>query len=256
MPVYIKNNNNWNSLANVYTKHQGNWHLVDKIYIKNTSTWELAWEADANITTFEYPGDYEYTVPPGVYNLNVIYPTTSTLVVTTVTNVLPGEKIPVTIGGFGSSSTFGTSVVAPIFDTQVISFSGEVGGQLVVEFSVSTPTGVAYVSGSSIPNPDHTAGAAAVGAYWSVRTENGGTYSSNVTMTPVPNSVLLNDATISYTYYNGRIPSHAPSSISKNGDYNTVSIYTDDVAPVGAAVYAWTLNLQQVVPFIVKPTGP
>jgi hypothetical protein len=253
--IYIRDAGNWHQLDNMYVKNNGNWHAVSNVYTKYDGNWHLTWSPEIETTSFLTPGTHQYTVPAGVYNLNVTYPTPATLVTTTVTNVWPGQVIPVNIGTLGSTSSF-LSVTAPAFETQVVSWAGPIDIILTTTISVATPTGVTYTYNglnSGVLSP----GATAAGARYDVLAQSDhGDLTANLSLTPVPNSVLIGSNTKAFfSAYSGPTDQESISEVTlENNMYVVTTTVIDDHN--NERSFSYTLKLQQVSGMIISPTGP
>ena len=147
---YIHDNGSWHQLLNLYTHYSGSWHSIQNVYVKDNGGWHLAWAPGNNTTVFNTPGIQYYTVPPGVYNLLGSYQTPNGIFTGTIYDVQPGQVIGLNIGNYGTTSSVtvnATTYILPAFDVPVLQFDGNVDSNLVVEFSVATPTGRAYRGG-------------------------------------------------------------------------------------------------------------
>lgn len=72
MPFYVKNNGSWNIVEAPYVKNGGIWTPVTQGYVKDNGQWKLFYGIESNNTTsYNSAGSYSYTVPEGVYLIQV-----------------------------------------------------------------------------------------------------------------------------------------------------------------------------------------
>jgi len=180
--------------------------------------------------------------------LTVKYPTTSGIASTTYATT-PGANITVTIGDYGSGSSFGT-LNAPAFTKQVFAFSGNVDH--IDYFSITAGSASGGAISSSGGAYQHQVDAASVGITLSEYNEgyHGDLY-SDITVWSVPNSALVNSTRIYGTYNSGRyqyeLVQQQPSA--SNGFTYIVSPYDPGRSE---GYYNYNIYLQQQVSMTVS----
>lgn len=72
MPFYVKDNGSWNIIEAPYVKDGDIWKPITQGYIKDSDQWKLFYGISANQTdSYNSAGSYTYTVPEGVYLIQV-----------------------------------------------------------------------------------------------------------------------------------------------------------------------------------------
>jgi hypothetical protein len=244
--TYIKDSGVQRLLQRPFAKVSGAWQPIKKIWAKDAGTWRQVF-GNTGTETFSTVGTISWTAPPGVYSVNVTYPTTTGMV-TTSTEVIPGTSYNVTIGNFGVASSFG-SIIAPVFDIRVFEYSGNVDIEDVFSIKLGSPTGTSFSSTGR--QATHEASATANGINLDEYGEgNHGDLTSSIVVRTVPNSVLISDTTIYYAYTSGRyqydVRRQYPSSAN-----NYTMIVTPNDPGSSEGYYAYWVNLQQRVPITI-----
>jgi hypothetical protein len=197
---YIKDGGVQRLIQRPFAKVSGAWQPIKKIWVKDTGTWRQVF-GNTGSQTFSVVGSTSWTPPPGVYSVDVTYPTTSGLV-TSLLSVTPGIAVSISVGDYGASSTFG-SVTAPAYDKAVFAWQGNVDHEFTqqVQVVVSSPTSYSGSGG----NATITNGAAANGIYYNVSYEGWhGDLGMNAQINPVLTSTLLTTFECYYSYHAGR----------------------------------------------------
>lgn len=129
-----------------------------------------------------------WTVPPGVFTVDITYPTPSGLV-TKLQAVTPDSVISVKIGDFGDTSTFGTFTM-PAYSTQVFRYRGNIDHLTSMDIQVvASPGKVLTTSGD---NSTQVAAATAAGLTLTYTYEGWhGDLSSTINMTPAADNTIL-----------------------------------------------------------------
>lgn len=196
-------------------------------------------------TNYTTPGSYAYVVPSGATGVIVSWMTPTGSNSSTV-SVTAEQTITVTIGNFGSGSTFGSLVSAPAFNTPVLQFSGNIDADLNIVQEVAGSTAATYSAGGY--SGGLAAGAAAAGIYYAETTEtrHGDLYAS-VTLNKFPQSVLTSPTSfrVAFTSFSGRGGNTIGAQPSSANNYR-MSVYAYD-GQGGEGYYAYTVSLQQIV---------
>jgi hypothetical protein len=130
-----------------------------------------------------------FTVPSGVYSVNITHPTPSGLT-TRLQAVTPGERIRVSLGNYGQPSTFGSGFTAPAYSKQVFRYRGNVDHLTSMNIQVVAPTGVELNSTGN--NATQQSAAAAAGLTFAYTYEGWhGDLSSTINITPAPNNTIF-----------------------------------------------------------------
>jgi hypothetical protein len=237
---YIKDGGVQRLIQRPFAKVSGAWQPIKKIWVKDTGTWRQVF-GNTGSQTFSAVGSTSWTPPPGVYSVDVTYPSTSGLVTSSL-SVTPGIAVSISVGDYGSSSTFG-SVTAPAYDKAVFAFQGNVDAQLTQQVQVATTTATSY-SGSG-NNSTITSGATANGIYYNVSYEGWhGDLGAGVQINPVLISTLLTTFECYFSYHAGREANNViDTQPSASNSYRLgVSQYDGNRSE---GYYENTLNLRQ-----------
>lgn len=248
--MLVYQNGDWNIVKNSYVHSNGDWNIINNTYVRNNGGWSLITSPDNNSDSFDYPGSYTFTVPAGVHNLQVSWPTTAT-VKTATYEVYPGQQIPVNIGAYGTTSTYtiGTDTyVLEAFDYPILQTASEVDRYLGIEYAVSTPT-PAYYTATSTSNPTIATNAKAAGCLWNIITPDSGVFNSTVVLSPVLTEVITNPngCQVIFNNYNGRDPNKYVLPVTRKGDSYVSQFYQNDNPEGGSFTYTFDINLQQIV---------
>ena len=259
---YVHNAGQWHLVDNAYAHHSGQWHLVQNAYVHYNGQWHLTQSAGSNLDQeFKYAGDFTYTVPDGVYNIEFTYPTPTGLSTFKIRNVTPGQEIPITIGEYGTTSKVSVSssstYILPAFDVPVLSLVTSVDGWLYTEFSATSPTGQpAVISGSN--NVAASAAATAAGAIYDIEYEGYlGTGAATMSLTPVKTEYITNwpNARILQTAWSGRNNIRTSGALTARGDYFTCKFSQNDDPQKGFGSYTYKYSLQQILRLVVTPSN-
>jgi len=258
---YIHNAGRWHLVDNTYAHHSGQWHLVQNAYVHHDGQWHLTHSTGSNLDQeYSSPGDFVYTVPDGVYNVQLTYPTPTGMKTFGIPNVTPGQEIPIKVGEYGSTSsvTVNTSTyVLPAFDVPVLGLVTLIDGWLYVEFSAATPTGVSATTTDGTNDSASTA-ATAAGALYTVEYEGyQGTQRSSMNLTPVKSEYITNwpNARILETRWSGRNRTRTSGTLTVKGNYYTFKFGQNDDPDRWTGSYIYNYNLQQILKITVSPTG-
>jgi hypothetical protein len=200
MSTYIKASGVQLEVQIPWIKSGGTWQKLKKIWIKDSGVWRQVF-GNTGSAAFSTVGSTSWTPPPGVYSVTVTYPTITSLVTTTL-SCTPSVPISVSIGDYGSTSSFG-SVTMPVYDKQVFAWSGNIDANLDQTIQVASTNILTYSDSGG--NAGLNAGAAAAGLYFNVDFENNhGDLGEAINIDTVPISTLLGTFECYYAYHNGR----------------------------------------------------
>jgi len=265
MAYFINNNNQWVEPKQVLVNEQGNWTPVKSIYINTGTAWSKVYPASGS-TSYSTPGFYRFTVPNGIYNLNVSYPTTSSLVTSEV-SVIPGQQLFVNVGTFGSGSQLGT-LQMPAYEVDVFDIITQVNDSLIVQLGVTTSSnsvqtfigssgsspvgllGQALDQSQSNSNNDALMAAASTAGFFvsMIYDSLGGreAYNSTIELQAVPQSTVIYDVNLYVKYAKG--PSDGCSVLQQptaDNSYVGGFIFSDPAADPHQC--NGKLSLQQIV---------
>ena len=165
----------------------GNWVDIINSYVR-TDDPRPGIVADSKI--FTTAGTTSYTIPKEVKSLTITYLTAAGLV-SDIIPVTAGRTLPVTVGDFGQTSSFGDYTM-PAYSKQVFQYVGNVDHLLNADVQMASPSGNPLTTGGY--NAGQTAAAAAAGLSYNVTYEgwHGDLYST-LYFTPVRTDQLLNN---------------------------------------------------------------
>jgi hypothetical protein len=206
----------------------------------------------SSVTTSTYfnPGAYAYVVPSGVTSVIVGYPTSTGFSSSTV-SVTPGQTITVTIGDYGSGSSFGTLVTVPAFNANILSFAGNVDHTLEVRVQ-SLLTVAASYSGTG-NSGQLSAGAAAQGIAYNEYNEG---YHGDLTASVVINSLARSNIIYGYRVLFSSFSGRGSGTITENATPATtyfLRVYIFDPGG-GEGYYSFVVTLQQIVGLTITTT--
>ena len=224
MSYLINSDGTWVEPKQIFVNNDGNWTPVKSVYVTTATGWTKVFPASSS-TVYSTPGYYTFTVPNGIYSLNVSYPTTSTVANSTIA-VTPGQKLIVNIGNVGSGSSVG-SLQLPKYEHEVFDILTTVNDSLIVQLGVTTTssnTVISFTGSSGTPgmygilgqllnltqsDDDNTAlmaAAAAAGFYLVLAYDSLGgrkAYNSTVSLGAVPQSTVLYDLNLYVEFVQG-----------------------------------------------------
>lgn len=198
---------------------------------------------------FSTVGTTTWTVPNGVYRLEIIYPTPRSGNVS-ITNhlVKPGDTVSITVGDYGQNSTVTSTfntVTIPGYNTPVFSYNGNIDNDVwnyvqVAKASLTSYTAAGY-------NAAQIAGAAAAGISYNVVGEgwHGDLYSS-ISINPVLTASIVNNIRVALSSGSGRAypGSHSfPQQPTAANGYIMHDYQGDYSSSEGG--FGWVTNLQQ-----------
>jgi hypothetical protein len=248
--IFVKDSGVWKQVQSLSVKDGSTWKNLNVIYVKDAGVEKQVYPDTIGVTTYSTPGTYSYTVPAGVYSLNVSYPT-NTGIQTATLAVTPGQIISSTIGNFGSNSTFGT-VTAPAYSYTVAGFGGNVDGVLVNLWGMASTGGSSY-SGSG-GNGTLTAGAAAAGCYYTEISEGyHGDLSASISIFSVVTSSVLYAVQAVLTSVGGRGSVGIGQQPSSSNGYVTQVNIGDSYPDEGS--YSYNIVFQQITGISITPTN-
>ena len=259
---YVHNAGQWHLVDNTYAHHSGQWHLVQNAYVHHNGQWHLTQTAGSNLDqVYDTPGDFTYKVPDGVYNIELSYTTPTGPSTFKISNVSPGQEIPITIGEYGTTSSVRVNsssiYTLPAFDVPVLSLVTSIDGWLYIEFSATSPTGTpATVSGSN--NVAASAAATAAGALYTIEYEGyQGTGAATMSLTPVKTEYITNwpNARILQTRWSGRNNLRTSGELTARGNYYTCKFSQNDDPQKGFGSYTLGYSLQQILKLVVTPSN-
>jgi hypothetical protein len=144
--------------------------------------------------TFSTIGDSTFTVPAGVYSVNVTYPTPAGLN-THLQAVSPGSRLNVKIGDFNQASTFGTGLTTPAYSKRVFRYYGNVDHLTSMNISVVAASGTSLTTAGY--NSSQQAEALANGLTLTYTYEGWhGDLFSTIEMTPAPNNTIFTEVRV------------------------------------------------------------
>jgi hypothetical protein len=258
---YVHNAGQWHLVNGTYAHHNGQWHLVQNAYVHHNGQWHLAQSAGSNLDQiYDTPGDFTYKVPDGVYNIEFTYPTPTGMKTFGIPKVTPGQEIPIKVGEYGTTSSVivsSSTYVLPAFDVPVLGLVTLVDGWLNVEFSAASPTG-ASVTTTSGTNDSASAAALAAGALYTVEYEGyQGSLQSSMSLTPVKSDYIINwpRARILETKWGGRNHTRTTGQLTVKGNYYTYKFGQNDDPDKWSGSYIYNYNLQQILKIVVSPAG-
>jgi hypothetical protein len=165
----------------------GNWITVTNSYVRTNSPRPGVTPVNKIFSTI---GTTSYAIPQEVNSLYITY-LTPTGLTTTLIPVTAGSSIPVTVGDFGQTSSFG-SFTMPAYTRQVFRYVGNVDHLLNADVQIANASGNPLTTSGY--NAGQTAAAAAAGLSYSVTYEGWhGDLFSTLYFTPVPTSQILNN---------------------------------------------------------------
>ena len=258
---YIHNAGQWHLVDNTYAHHTGQWHLVQNAYVHRNGQWHLAHSVGSNLDrVYDTPGNFTYKVPDGVYNIQLSYPTPTGISSFKINKVTPGQEIPITIGEYGTTSSVmlstSSTYILPAFDVAVLSLVTEIDGWLNIEFSATSPTGVAASSSST--NVTAQAAAAAAGAIYDIEFEGyQGTGAATMSLTPVKTEYITNwpNARVLEYKWSGRNQIRTSGTLTAKGNYFTYRFAQNDDPQRGFGSYTYIYNLQQILKLTISPAN-
>lgn len=68
--IYVKQGSQWVEIQQPFVNTNGTWSRVNKGYVKRNGSWQQFFPSTGTETETA-PGNYSWTVPPGIYSLNV-----------------------------------------------------------------------------------------------------------------------------------------------------------------------------------------
>lgn len=244
--IYIKNNSKWNEVLRPLVKDSGVWRQVRRIYVKKEGVWRQVF-GNTGTVSYTNPGSFSFTVPAGVYSINVSYPTLTGLVTNSI-SVVPGQVLTGLIGNFGFGSTFNT-ITVPEFTKQIFTFSGNVDHLDYFTLKLGSTTAQTYTGTGK--GAQHTSACAIKGITLTEGYEGyHGDLSSTITVNTVPNSSLVNQTQIYGTYSYGRYQYgliQQQPSVSNN--YYAIWGPYDPGRSEG--YYNYSITLKQIVSFTI-----
>ena len=257
---YVHNDGQWHLVNNTYAHDNGQWHLVKNAYVHHDGQWHLTKSLGSNLDkTYETPGDFTYKVPAGVYNVQLTYPTPYGMKTFGIPDVTPGQEIPITIGEYGTTSSVTVSsstYVLPAFDVPVLSLVTAIDGWLNIEFSATSPSGIAAVSNTD--NVGAQAVAASVGAIYNIEFEGyQQSGSAEMSLTPVKTEYITNwpNARILEYKWSGRNQIRTSGTLTAKGNYFTFRFAQNDDPQRWFGSYTYIYNLQQILKLTVSPAS-
>ena len=206
-------------------------------------------------STFSNPGTYTYTVPAGVNQLEVRYPSTTTGVGRNVVAVTPNATYTVIVGDFGQGSSISSAFNTPAWNLMVLNFNGIVDATCYIDQQVISSIYRAYV-GTDLTAGLQNQGAAAQGIYYREYNElNHGDYPSTISIAAEASTNMLYSYRVAITYYGGRGGGRAGAYIFQQpaaSNNNVMRLYIED----GWNHAAWSpiqVSLQQIVGLTITP---
>ena len=202
-------------------------------------------------TVYNTPGTYSYTVPLTSSQLLISYPTSTGISSSTI-NVTPGQTYTVTIGNFGSGSSFGTltALTVAAYTRPVLQFAGNVDGTLYIDYSTIGSTSATYTGAGT--SGTLAAGASAAGLTYIESSElfHGDLYAT-VTLNRISSSQILYSYRVAITSVTGRgTVSITRQPTTANNNIGQV-YFIDPFASEG--YYTLTVSVQQIVGFTILP---
>lgn len=237
MAYLINSNNQWVEPKQIFVNDQGNWTPVKGVHVHTTSSWSRVYPSSGSVT-YSAIGNYRFTIPNGVYSLNVSYPTTASITTSTL-SVTPGQQLLVNIGNFGSGSIVG-SLQIPAYTAEVFDILTTVNDSLIVQLGVTTSSNTitSFTGSSGTPgqygilgqlfeldqsndaNSALMAAASTAGFYLVLAYDSlkGQAYNSTVVLGAVPQSTVLYDLNLAVKFVQG--PSQGCSVLQQPNSLN------------------------------------
>jgi hypothetical protein len=201
-------------------------------------------------STYSTPGAYAYVVPSGVTSVIVGYPT-PTGFSSSIVSVTPGQTITVTIGNYGSGSSFGTLVTAPAFNTNILTFSGNVDHTLEVRVQSLLSVAASYTGTGNAAQL--SAGAAAQGiAYNEYNEGNHGDLTASVILNSLATSTIIFGYRVVFSSISGRGSLTITEAATPATTY-FLRVYIVD-SNGGEGYYSFVVTLQQIVGMTITAT--
>jgi len=240
--LYVKDAGVWKQVRRLYVRSGGVWKDVVNGSVKQGGVIKQFYPDTFTPITYSTPGTYTFNVPAGKTSLNITYPTTSGIVTTAVT-VVPLSSYTVTIGNYGSGSSFGALLSAPAFTSaQVARWNASVDKNAFVTISTATSPSRSY-SGSGDAGT-LAAGASAAGLFYSL-TVDSSVSNQGLSISSLNSALLINTFRAQLTLYSSRDVTYISVQPSQANSYRIQFINGDGSA--GAGYYDIGVYLQQIV---------
>jgi len=248
--IYIKDSGLWKQVGRIYVKDAGSWKALVNGSIKDGGTIKQFYPDTFTPISYTTPGTYSLTIPAGKTSVTVAYPSTSGLVSSTV-SVVPFSTYTVTVGNYGSGSSFGSLVIAPAFNLVVTTFAGNVDQSPGLSIDQEVATTVARTFTGSGTQDTLEPAALAAGIYYNEYNEgNQGDFIATVTLSTTAISYLTNAYRVEVTSFTGRGSYDVPTQPSAGNCYRyTIRIFDPDSSN---ASYTYTTQLQQIVSLAIS----
>ena len=98
----------------------------------------------ATQSKYSTPGNFTFTVPPGITQITIYYQTLAGLS-SNVISVTPGQTITGSIGSAGSAGSFG-GISIPAYNTNIVSWSGGIDDRFGIEFGITSQSYLVYLA--------------------------------------------------------------------------------------------------------------
>jgi hypothetical protein len=238
-------NNGWVEPTQIKA-YQNGWQPVKGLWIYNNG-WQKLYPASGS-QAFGTVGTGTFTVPNGIYSLNLSYPTTSSGIVSQSVVVYPGQSIDYTVGDYGADGAFGTISIPAFSITTIESGYAGVDSTWHTQFSVATPTAIRVEFNGTVATT--TAQVADAGGYWvESNIANHGDLGASGVLNTVPNSVMLGNIQL---VFGGDGPSGVSGpSYDAGTDMWLADLEIDDPS-YDQNPHNYSLTMQMQVPIILS----
>lgn len=242
--AYIKVSGVWRQVARIYVRTGGVWRDISNGSVRTSSGFQQFYPENSNPVTYTTPGTYSYQVPAGRTSLAITYPRTSGIVTSNV-SVNPLQTYTVTIGNYGSGSSFGSLLSVPEFNTGAIyQLSVVVDRQI----NVTVTTATNPVKGYSATDTDYTtiqSGMNALGLTYNI-SSSGGYGNQTFSIGTLNSTYLINTFRAQVNTISSRGPTTIIQQPTAANNYQSIVNNNDDGFP-GSDVYNYSLYYQQIV---------
>lgn len=252
--IYVKDSGSWKQVLRIWVKQAGTWKGVAAGLVTSGGIGRQFYPDTIGTIVYSAAGTYSYVVPAGVTQLEITYPTLTGTTTQTV-SVTAGATYTVTIGGYGSGSSFGTLLTPGAYTKTIASFSGNVDSQVYTYWGVATAAGNTTYSGSGVSGA-LSAGAAAAGCYYNESDESGhGDIDATISINTAKTSTLVAPLDVAVINFSGRGESGVSITqqpTAGNGYVVVARAYDGGYSEGGQS---WSLQLRQIVSLQIKAIG-
>jgi len=252
--IYVKDSGTWKQVLRIWVKQAGTWKGVAAGLVTSGGIGKQFYPDTISTVVYSSAGTYSYIVPAGVTQLQITYPTLTSVVTQTV-SVTAGATYTVTIGAYGSGSSFGALLTAAAYTKTIGSWAGNVDSQVDTTWGVSTTAGNTTFSGTGNGN-DLAADAANAGCYYTESNEGGhGDLTATISINTVQTSTLVAPLDVAVINFSGRGDSgvNITQQPTAGNSFRVVARAYDGGYSEGTQ--SWDLQLRQTVSLQIKALG-